>query len=135
MQYWIIKSEPVKYSLDQMKQDKTTFWDGVRNYEARNNLRAMKKGDICFFYHSNTDKAIVGCVEVVKEAYPDPTIDDDTWVVVDVKYKKAAKQVLTLEAMKLHKELQYLAMVKKSRISVTPVTEAEAAIIKDLTGL
>lgn len=129
MNYWLIKSEPFKYSFEQMKADKVTFWDGVRNYEARNNLRAMKKGDVCFFYHSNEGKAIVGMVEVVKEAYQDPTTEDTNWVVVDVKYKKAAKHPLSLEAMKMHSELQNLAVVKRSRLSVTPVSEAHADII------
>lgn len=132
MNYWIIKSEPKKYSFDQMKSDKVTLWDGVRNYEARNNLKAMKKGDICFFYHSNDGKAIVGMVEVVKEAYQDPTTDDTNWVVVDVQYKKTAKHSLSLEAMKMHSELQHLALVKRSRLSVTPVTGHQAQIILDM---
>lgn len=135
MQYWIIKSEPKKYSFAQMKADKKTIWDGVRNYEARNNLKAMKKGDICFFYHSNDDKAIVGITEVSKEFFPDPTIDDDTWVAVEVKYKKAAKHSLDLAAVKLHSGLQHLALVSRQRLSVSPVTAPEAKIILGLLGL
>lgn len=134
MQYWIIKSEPKKYSFEQMKVDKKTVWDGVRNYEARNNMKAMKKGDICFFYHSNEDKAIVGVTEVSKPFFPDPTIDDDTWVAVEVKYKKIAKYPLELSTIKMHSELQNLALVKRQRLSVSPVTAEEAEIILGLLG-
>lgn len=135
MQYWIIKSEPKKYSFEQMKMDKETIWDGVRNYEARNNLKAMKKGDMCFFYHSNDGKMIVGTTTVVQEHFPDPTIDDDTWVAVKVKYKSTAKYPLELSTMKMHSELSQLALIKRSRLSVTPVTPEEAAIILGLLGL
>lgn len=132
MNYWIIKSEPKKYSWEKMKNDKKTFWDGVRNYEARNNLRAMKKGDICFFYHSNDEKSIVGMTEVIKEAYQDPTTEDTNWVCVDVKYKKSAKQALDLASMKAHSILKDLSLVKRSRLSVSPVTEEQAQYIIDL---
>jgi len=132
MKYWIIKSEPKKYPWDKMQEDKTTFWDGVRNYEARNNLRAMKKGDICFFYHSNDEKAIVGMTQVVKEAYQDPTTDDTNWVCVDVKFKKSALRPLTLKEMKDHAILSQMSLVKRSRLSVTPVTDEEAQYIMDL---
>lgn len=135
MQYWIIKSEPKKYSFEQMKADKKTIWDGVRNYEARNNLKAMKKGDICFFYHSNEDKAIMGITEVSKEFFPDPGIDDDTWVAVEVKYQKTAKHSLDLATIKLHSGLQHLALVNRQRLSVSPVTPQEAKIILGLLGL
>lgn len=132
MNYWIIKSEPKKYPWSQMKSDKKTFWDGVRNYEARNNLRSMKKGDLCFFYHSNDEKSIVGITEVVKTAYQDPTTDDSNWVCVDVKYKKSARTPLTLAEMKAHSVLSEMSLVKRSRLSVTPVTEEEAQYILDL---
>lgn len=135
MQYWIIKSEPKKYSFEQMKADKKTVWDGVRNYEARNNLKAMQKGDICFFYHSNDGKEIVGITEVVKPFFPDPTIDDDTWVAVEVKYKKTAKHTIDLAAMKLHSGLTNLGLIKRSRLSVIPVPAKEAAILMGLIGL
>lgn len=135
MAYWIIKSEPKKYSFDQMKQDKETVWDGVRNYEARNNLRAMQKGDICFFYHSNDGKAIVGITTVSKTAFQDPTTDDENWLAVKVKYKATAKHAIDLATLKLHSGLQNLALIKRQRLSVSPVTEAEAKIILQLLGL
>lgn len=132
MNYWIIKSEPFKYSFDQMKADKTTIWDGVRNYEARNNLRDMKKGDICFFYHSNEGKNIVGTVTVSKTHFPDPTIDDDRWLAVEVKYKTTAKYPLSLATIKMHSKLSEMALVRRSRLSVSPVTPEEAKIILQL---
>lgn len=132
MNYWIIKSEPFKYSFDQMKADKTTIWDGVRNYEARNNLRDMKKGDICFFYHSNEGKNIVGTVTVSKTHFPDPTIDDDRWLAVEVKYKATAKYPLSLATIKMHSKLSEMALVRRSRLSVSPVTPEEAKIILQL---
>lgn len=134
MAYWIIKSEPKKYSFDQMKQDKETIWDGVRNYEARNNLRAMQKGDICFFYHSNEGKAIVGITIVSKTAFQDPTTADENWLAVKVKYKSTAKHVIDLATLKLHSGLQNLALIKRQRLSVSPVTAAEAKIILQLLG-
>lgn len=133
MNYWIIKSEPKKYPWSQMELDKKTFWDGVRNYEARNNLRAMKTGDICFFYHSNDEKAIVGMTKVVKESYQDPTTEDTNWVCVDVQFVKSAKAPLTLKDMKEHSILSQMSLVKRSRLSVTPVTAEEAQYILDLS--
>lgn len=132
MNYWIIKSEPFKYSFEQMKADRTTIWDGVRNYEARNNLREMKKGDLCFFYHSNADKCIVGTVTVSKTHFPDPTIDDERWLAVEVKYKAKAKHPLALATIKMHSGLSELSMVRRSRLSVSPVSEEEAQIILQL---
>ena len=132
MNYWIIKSEPFKYSFDQMKADKTTIWDGVRNYEARNNLRSMKEGDICFFYHSNEEKSIVGTVTVSKEHFPDPTIDDERWLAVEVKYKAKAKHPLALATVKMHSILSNMSLVRRSRLSVAPVSPAEAEIILQL---
>ncbi|MCU0375484.1 MAG: EVE domain-containing protein, partial [Chitinophagaceae bacterium] len=99
MNYWLVKSEPFKYSWQQFVHDKQTFWDGVRNYQARNNLKAMKKGDLAFFYHSNEGLEIVGIAKVVKEHYQDPTTDDTNWVVVDLKPVKAFKKPVSLAAM------------------------------------
>src|SRR5690606_3072054 len=106
MNYWLVKSEPFKYSWDQFVKDGKTFWDGVRNYGARNNLSAMKKGDHVLFYHSNEGLAIVGIAEVVKEAYQDPTTTDSNWVVVDLKPLMALPRAVTLAAIKAEKSLQ-----------------------------
>ena len=125
MNYWLIKSEPFKYSWDQFVKDKKTFWDGVRNYGARNNLRAMKKGDHVFFYHSNEGLAIVGIAEVVKEAYQDPTTNDPNWVVVDFKPLKKLKNPVTLAAIKAESGLKDMDLVRLSRMSVGRVRERE----------
>ena len=100
MNYWLIKSEPEKYSWEKFNQDGRTFWDGVRNYAARNNLRAMKEGDLAFFYHSNEGKEIVGIAKVVRESYQDPTIDDPNWLVVDFAPVEKLKKPVTLEQIK-----------------------------------
>lgn len=134
MNYWLIKSEPKKYPFSQMKADRRTFWDGVRNYQARNNMQAMKKGDYCLFYHSNEGKEIVGLCTVVKEAYQDPTTTDDKWVAVDVAYKSTLKHPVTLEMMKLSTALASMAMIKQSRLSVSPVTTAEFELIMKMGG-
>lgn len=124
MNYWLIKSDPETYSFERMKQDKKTNWDGVHNYAARNNLKAMKKGDLCFFYESmNGEPSVVGIVSVAKEHYPDPT--DDTWVWVDVAYKAPMKKPVSLKQVKANKKLEQMALVRLSRLSVQPVTEAE----------
>ena len=134
MAYWLVKSEPFKYSWDQLIKDKQTFWDGVRNYAARNNLKAMKKGDEVLFYHSNEGLEIVGIARVAKEHYPDPTADDDTWVVVNIKpYKKLPKPV-SLVQIKLDKRLADMALVRLGRLSVQPVTEKEWQIIMEMSG-
>jgi len=125
MAYWLLKSEPFKYSWEQLEKDKKTFWDGVRNYAARNNLRAMKKGDLAFFYHSNEGLAIVGIVKIIKEAYQDPTTDEEAWVAVDVAPVKKLKKEVTLATIKATKQLQNIALVKQSRLSVQPVTADE----------
>jgi predicted RNA-binding protein with PUA-like domain len=125
MNYWLIKQEPSKYSWEQFVKDKKTYWDGVRNYQARNNLKEMKKGDNLLFYHSVIGKAVVGIAIVTKEAYPDPTIDDDRWVVVDLKPVTTMNKPVTLEAIKSHPELQTIALVKQSRLSVSPLTMKE----------
>lgn len=132
MNYWLIKSEPFKYSFDQLVLDKKTFWNGVRNFQARNNLRAMKKGDQAFFYHSNEGKEIVGIVEIVKEAYPDSTAEDGDWSMVDVKPLKKLNQPVTLETIKSSADLKNMALIKQSRLSVCPVTPQEFKIITKL---
>ncbi|GAA4331321.1 EVE domain-containing protein [Flaviaesturariibacter amylovorans] len=135
MAYWLIKSEPFKYSWEQFEKDGVTFWDGVRNYAARNNLRAMKKGDELFFYHSNEGLEIVGIAKVVKEAYQDPTTDEDAWVVVDVKPVKRLKNPVSLKAIKADPRLEQMALLRLSRLSVQPVTEAEYGIVLELAGM
>jgi len=125
MAYWLLKSEPFKYSWEQLEKDKKTFWDGVRNYAARNNLRAMKKGDLAFFYHSNEGLAIVGIVKIIKEAYQDPTTDEEAWVAVDVAPVEKLKKEVTLATIKATKQLQNIALVKQSRLSVQPVAADE----------
>ena len=134
MNYWLIKSEPSTYSWEQFEKDKLTFWDGVRNYAARLHLRAMKKGDECFFYHSNEGLEIVGIAKVVKEAYQDPTTDDDAWVAVDVKPVKKLKNPVSMKQIKADKRLQNMALIKISRLSVQPVTEEEWKIVMELSG-
>ncbi|WP_207493318.1 EVE domain-containing protein [Aridibaculum aurantiacum] len=135
MNYWLIKSEPFKYSWDQFVKDKQTFWDGVRNYAARNNLRAMKKGDEAFWYHSNEGLEIVGIAKVVKEAYQDPTTDDPNWVAVDFKPLKKLKKPVSLATIKQDKRLQDMQIIKLSRLSVSAVTEDEWNVIMDLAGM
>ena len=134
MNYWLMKSEPFKYSWDQLVLDKSTFWDGVRNYGARNNLRAMKKGDLAFFYHSNEGVEIVGIVKIVKESYPDPTSDDPNWVVVEVKPHQKLKKSVTLAAIKAEKKLANMALVRLGRLSVQPVTPEEWALVLKMAG-
>ena len=132
MNYWLVKSEPFKYSWEQFCKDKKTFWDGVRNYQARNNLRAMAKGDEVLFYHSNEGLAIVGIATVAKTAYQDPTTDDTNWVAVDLKPLKALKNTVSLATMRQTPGLENLALIKQGRLSVCPVTPMEYKIILDL---
>lgn len=134
MAYWLIKSEPFKYSWDQFVKDKKTFWDGVRNYAARNNLRNMKKGDELFFYHSNEGLEIVGIAKVVKESYQDPTTDEDAWVVVDVAPVRKLKKPVTLAQMKADKRLANMDLLRLSRLSVGKVTDAEWKVVLELAG-
>lgn len=129
MAYWLIKSEPFKYSWEQFEKDGSTFWDGVRNYLARNNLRSMKKGDLAFFYHSNEGLEIVGIAKVIKEAYQDPTTDESTWVAVDFKPHKKLKKPVPLSAIKANKELSQMALMRLGRLSVQPVLAQEWEII------
>ena len=132
MAYWLVKSEPFKYSWDQFVNDKETFWDGVRNYQARNNLRAMKKGDLAFWYHSNEGMEIVGIAKVTKESYQDPTTDDTAWLVVNFKPVKKLKKPVSLATVKADIRLEKMALVKAQRLSVQPVTPEEWAIIMEL---
>lgn len=124
--YWLIKSEPFKYAWDRFVADGRTHWDGVRNFEARNNLRAMSLGDLALFYHSNEGKEIVGVAKIVRSAYADPTTDGD-WSVVDVAPVKPLALPVTLEAVKADAELSKMALVRRSRLSVAPVEAAEFA--------
>jgi len=128
---FLIKSEPNVYSFDQLVKDGHTVWDGIRNYEARNNLRAMKKGDLLLFYHSNIGKEIVGIAKVDKTAYQDPKTDDD-WSAIEVVPVKKLAVPLTLAQIKAHKQLRAMLLVKKSRISVVPVTAEELATVLSL---
>lgn len=129
MNYWLIKSDPETYTFDQMKADRTTGWDGVRNFAARNNLKAMKKGDICLFYHSNDPAGIVGLVEVVREFYPDATAKEGDWVAVDVRYKKAFKYNISLAQVKKNSQLQQMQLIRLQRLSVQAVTPDEFGVI------
>ncbi|GGH67704.1 putative RNA-binding protein with PUA-like domain [Filimonas zeae] len=132
--YWLVKSEPFKYSWDQFVKDGQTFWDGVRNYQARNNLRAMKKGDLVFWYHSNEGLEIVGIAKVVKEAYQDPTTEDTNWVVVDLKPVKKLPKPVTLAQMKADIRLEKLGLIKQGRLSVSPVSVEEWGVIEEMAG-
>ena len=134
MAYWLIKSEPFKYSWEQFEKDGITFWDGVRNYGARNNLRAMKKGDLLLFYHSNEGMEIVGIAKVVKEHYQDPTTEDANWVVVNVKPVKRMKQAVSLHTIKADIRLKDMALVRLGRLSVQPVTDEEWKIVVNELG-
>ena len=123
MKYWLLKSEPSVWSIEQQKKvgAKGTTWDGVRNYQAVNNLKQMKKGDLCFFYHSNIGKEIVGIVEVIRTAFIDPSDKQKKFVAVQVKYKRALKKSISLENIKKNKDLQHLLLIKQSRLSVMPI--------------
>lgn len=134
MAHWLVKSEPSAYSYEQLQKEKETSWDGVRNYAARLHLRAMKKGDEVFFYHSNEGLAIVGIAKVAKEAYQDPTIDDDRWVSVGLKPFKKLKNPVTLNQIKAEKVLQNMALVRIGRLSVQPVTDEEWKAVLKLSG-
>jgi len=129
MAHWLIKSEPETYSWDQLVKDRQTRWDGIRNYAARLHLRAMKKGDELFFYHSNKGMEIVGIGAVVREAYPDPTADAGDWAAVDVKAVKKLQKAVSLEQIKKEKKLANMALVRIGRLSVQPVTDEEWNLI------
>ncbi len=134
MAYWLIKSEPAVYSWDQFVKDKQTFWDGVRNYAARNNLRAMKKGEEVLFYHSNEGVEIVGIAKVAKEAYQDPTTEDVAWLVVDFKPVRKLKSSVSLTQIKADKRLANMDLVRLGRLSVQKVTDEEWNVVMELAG-
>ena len=129
MNYWLVKSEPTTWSWENQKSEKITMWDGVRNYQARNNLMKMKKNDLCFFYHSVKEKSIVGIVSVKKEYYADPTDASNKFVVVDVQYKRDLIKPVSLESIKKDKRLKNLALIKQSRLSVMPIDKESWKII------
>ncbi len=133
MNYWLVKSEPFKYSWDKFEEDGKTFWDGVRNYQARNNLKAMKKGDLVLFYHSNEGMEVVGIAKVLKEAYQDPTTEDERWVVVDLKAHKKLKNPVSLATMKSIPELAQIALIRQGRLSVMPLKAEEFDKILELS--
>lgn len=125
MNHWLVKSEPVKYSWEQFNKDGQTFWDGVRNYQARNNLKEMKKGDLVLFYHSNEGKHVVGVAKVVKEFYQDPTTSDPNWVVVDLAPVETLKNPVSLDQIKAEESLKDIALVRQGRLSVMPLKATE----------
>ena len=134
MAYWLVKSEPDVYSWEKFTEEKQTVWSGVRNYAARGHLRAMKKGDEVLFYHSNEGLDIVGIAKVVKEAYQDPTTDDERWVAVDIRVHKKLKKPVSLDVIKKEKRLAGMALVRIGRLSVQPVTDDEYKVIMALAG-
>ena len=132
MKHWLVKQEPTAYSWDDFVKDGKTVWTGVRNFQARNNLKAMSKGDRVFYYHSVEGKCVVGEAEVVREAYPDATAKEGDWVCVDLKPLKALKQPVSLDAIKADKRLKDIALLRQSRLSVMPLTAAEYKAILSL---
>ena len=135
MKFWLIKSEPGNWSWDDQVRAKITNWDGVRNYQARNNLKKMKNGDLCFFYHSVLEKKIVGIVRVVKEFYPDPSDKKNKFVMVDVKAHKKVPKPISLEQIKKDKRLIHISLVKQSRLSVMPIDSKSWMIILKMSNL
>ena len=125
MNHWLVKSEPFKYSWGQFNKDGRTFWDGVRNYQARNNLKAMQEGDLVLFYHSNVGKNVVGIAKVVKEYYQDPTTEDANWVVVDLVPLEALKNPVSLAQVKAEESLQDISLIRQGRLSVMPLKASE----------
>ena len=134
MSYWLLKSEPDVWSIDQQKKagGKGAPWDGVRNYQAAKNLKSMKKGDKCFFYHSNIGREIVGIVEVIKEAYPDTTDKSGRFVAITVKFVKKISKPVNLDKIKKNKELSHLALIKQSRLSVMPIDSKSWKILNNM---
>ena len=137
MKYWLLKSEPDVWSIDQQEKEGTkgATWDGVRNYQAAKNLKNMKRGDQCFFYHSNIGKEIVGIVEVIKEAYPDKTDQSGRFVAVTVKFLKKLNKPITLENIKKNKELSHLSLIRQSRLSVMPVDSKSWKILNKMSKI
>ena len=135
MKYWLIKSEPSTWSWNDQIKENIAMWDGVRNYQARNNLMSMKVNDLCFFYHSVNEKKIVGIVSITKEHYTDPTDKTKKFVAVDVKTKKTLKNPITLKQIKKEKKLSHLALVKQSRLSVMPIDKISWDLICKLGGI
>ena len=135
MKYWLLKSEPNTWSWDDQIKEKIAIWDGVRNYQARNNLMSMRVNDLCFFYHSVNEKKIVGIVSVSKEHYIDPTDKTKKFVAVDVKTKKSLKNPITLKQIKKEKKLSHLALIKQSRLSVMPIDKISWNLICNLGGI
>ena len=131
MNYWLMKTEPGTFSWDDLVSDKKTGWDGVRNFQARNNLKAMKKGDEAFIYHSNDDKAVIGIAKITKEGYPDPK--DNEWIAVEIAPVKKLKKPITLAQIKADKRLSNMVLVKSSRLSVQPVKSEEFDLIVSLS--
>jgi predicted RNA-binding protein with PUA-like domain len=129
MNYWLVKSEPYKYAWEELLKDKWTYWDGVRNYAARNHMRAMEKGDLALYYHSNEGKEIVGCTRIIKEAYQDPTTEDEKWSAVDLEPVATFNKNVTLKEIKATPELSEMKLVKIGRLSVSPVTKEEFELI------
>ena len=137
MQYWLLKSEPDVWSIDQQKKagTKGAPWDGVRNYQAAKNLKSMKKGDLCFFYHSNIGKKIVGIVEIIKEFYLDKTDKSGRFFAVTIKFKSKLSKPVTLENIKNNKKLSHLALIKQSRLSVMPIDSKSWKIINNMSKI
>lgn len=133
MAYWLLKTDPDTYSIEDLIKDKKTCWDGVRNYQARNNLSQMQKDDQALIYHSNIDKAVVGLAKIVKTAYPDPTIDDDRWIAVDIRIIRRFNNPVSLHTIKKTKALDNIALIKQSRLSVMPLTKQEFDILIELS--
>ena len=133
MNYWLLKSEPSTWSWNDQVKEGASMWDGVRNYQARNNLKKMKTGDHCFFYHSVTEKSIIGIVKVVKESYPDPTDESGKFLAVDVKAIKKFRNPVSLQEIKKIKKLSDIALIKQSRLSVMPITKSEWNIIHKMS--
>ncbi len=129
MKYWLVKSEQFRYSWEMFLKDGSTYWDGVRNYQARNNLKNMKNGDLVLFYHSNEGLEVLGIAKVIKEAYQDPTTNDQRWVVVDLAPFETLKKPVALDEIKKDKRLKNIALIKQSRLSVMPITKEEYEVI------
>ena len=137
MRYWLMKSEPNVWSIQQQKKNGNngTNWDGVRNFQAANNLKKMEKGDLCFFYHSNIGKEIVGIVEVIKSAFIDPTDNKKKFVAVQVRFKRMLEKPVSLENIKKNKDLRHLSLIKQSRLSVMPIDSKSWKILNKMSNI